>query len=112
MKLKIRIDYKVVIEKDLGANDDFAVKIRQHGDCRSYVLQKGENDQSPVCAKEFFEYLEERKKDQKDFGIVLEENVSGNKAWISESDEDCDCVINMECSTDVSSGGAVLVSFT
>lgn len=109
--MKIRVDDIVAIENDLGVNDDFAVKIRQHGDCRTYVLQKGENNPSPVFAKEFFGYIKEREKDKKEIGIVLEENISGNKAWICECDEDCDCVSNVECSTDISDGGTVLMSF-
>ena len=112
MILKIEIDAVTGILHDLGTNAEFGVKIRAPGNRNLVVLQKGEDDSAPMCAKEFIDQVNRLENEKKDLCIVVEANIEGDKqkAWICDSDEDCDYVEHVTCSTD-EPNKIVLLSF-
>ena len=97
MKMGIRIDERINIPSDLGTIDNDAVKIVISGSPYSAVLQKSEEDSSPMRARDFLDYVV--KCGTQGVGIVVEEDaVFGSKAWICscddlEDDEEVNCTI-------------------
>ena len=102
MILKIGIDAITGVLHDLCVNDDFGVKIRANGNRNPVVLQKGEDDSTPMCAKEFLDQVDHCKESRKDITIVVQEDMESDKqkAWIWKYDEYCDYVESVTCSTD------------
>ena len=103
MKLKIIVDFVTKVSHGLGINDGYPVKIALHGNPNPVVLQKNEDDSSPVSAKDFLDYVD--KCETKAIGIVVEENiVAGSKAWICdcndiEDDEEVHCTVEERSGT-------------
>ena len=103
MKLKVVVDYVVKVGHDFGSNDDYPVKIALSGNPNPAVLQRGEDDSSPMPAKDFLDYV--GKCGAKGIGIAVEENVvSGSKAWICdcndiEDDEEVHCTVEERSGT-------------
>lgn len=95
MKLKVKIDELANVELDLDVFGNNKVKIALPGNPHPVEVYKDENASTPMTANDFRNHV--RKCGDKGVGIVTEENISGSKAWICDSD-DLDDVKEVNCS--------------